>query len=328
MQVLITGGAGFIGSQLIELLLDQGNEVACVDNFDVFYDPAIKRSNIEKALKNDKYHLLEGDIRDKEFMLDCFNEYNFDTVVHLAARAGVRPSIEQPELYFDVNINGTLCLLEVMKEQKVSKLVFISSSSVYGNNPKVPFSEADNVDHPISPYAASKKSGELLCHTYHHLHDFDIFCLRLFTVYGPRQRPEMAIHYFANNILDEKEIKVFGNGSSKRDYTYIEDILAGISSAINKVKGFEVINLGESQTIELSKLITLLENNLGKSAIIDRQPLQPGDVDLTYADIEKAKQLLDYDPNFLIEKGIEKFVNWLKQDRLAREKVLDGSGAN
>ena len=310
MKFLITGGAGFIGSNLADDLLSKGHSVICIDNLDDFYNPEIKKSNISEALQSHQYSFYQGDIRDNEILEKIFSENNIEMVLHLAARAGVRPSIQNPELYFDVNVNGTLKLLEAMRKYSVYKMVFASSSSVYGNNKKIPFSEEDNVDFPISPYAASKKAGELLCHTYSHLYNFDIFCLRFFTVYGPRQRPEMAIHYFTRNIQQGKSIKLFGDGSSKRDYTYIADIIDGINGAIKNVEGFDIFNLGESKTIELIHLVRLLEKSIGKEAKIDFEPTQPGDVDITYADISKAKKYLDYHPTFPVEKGIDAFVKW------------------
>lgn len=310
-KVLVTGGAGFIGSNLIDRLLSEKHYVYCLDNFDTFYDPLIKRQNIEKSLGNDHYKLIEGDIRDRSLLNKIFAENEIELVIHLAARAGVRPSILEPELYYDVNVFGTLILLEAMRAANVRRLLFASSSSVYGNNKKVPFSENDNVDFPISPYAATKKAGELLCHTYHNLYGFDIFCLRFFSVYGPRQRPEMAIHNFAKKILDERPISVFGDGTSKRDYTFIEDIVDGTTSAIKKLKGYEVVNLGESKTYSLNTVVALLEKTLSKKAIINKLPDQPGDVHLTNADISKAKRLFGYEPKTNLEEGINKFVMWL-----------------
>lgn len=318
MKILITGGAGFIGSSVTDKLLEQNHSVICLDNFDTFYDPLIKRQNINNALSNKNYLLIESDIRDQKFLDAFFSDNKVDIVIHIAARAGVRPSIAKPDLYYDVNINGTLTLLEAMRKADIKKMIFASSSSVYGNNKKIPFSETDNVDYPISPYAATKKAGELLCHTYHHLYAFDIFCLRFFTAYGPRQRPEMAIHMFAKNILNQKPIKMFGDGSTKRDYTYIEDIVSGLIGAINNLKGYEVINLGESQTISLSALIVMLENKIGKKAIIKNCPEQPGDVMITSADISKAKKYLQYSPKTSIEEGINKFVDWLLKEHSVR----------
>lgn len=309
---LVTGGAGFIGSNLVDSLLSEGNNVITVDNFDEFYSKEVKLKNISSALTFDTFQLIEGDIRDKNLLDDLFSNNHIDLVVHLAAKAGVRPSIENTVEYYDVNINGTLNILETMKKFDVKNLIFASSSSVYGNNEKVPFTESDIVDYPISPYAATKKSGELLCHTYHHLYDFKINCLRFFTVYGPRQRPDLAIHKFSKMILSDETIPMFGDGTTKRDYTYIDDIIQGIKLAINNLNSFEVFNLGESRTIMLKDLISLIENEIGKKANIEKLPLQPGDVEQTYADVSKAKELLGYNPQYDIEEGIKNFIEWLK----------------
>jgi len=309
-MILITGGAGFIGSSLADKLLEQNNEVICYDNFDNFYPRSIKENNLRRALKNERFHLVEGDIRDKVKLEECFTKHDIDMVIHLAAKAGVRPSILNPEETYDVNISGTLNLLETMRKFKVHRLIFASSSSVYGNNKKVPFSETDNVDFPISPYAASKKACELLCHTYHHLYNFDIFCLRFFTVFGPRQRPDLAICNFTKKIVAGDAIPFFGEGNTKRDYTYIDDIVNGIQASIMKLKGFQIINLGGSRTISLSTMVSTLENYVGKKAVINKLPNQPGDVDNTYADIAKAKEILDYDPNISFDDGIRNFIHW------------------
>ena len=310
---LVTGGAGFIGSHLVDSLLSEGNNVITVDNFDEFYDKEVKLNNISSALTFDTFQLIEGDIRDKNLLDELFNNNHIDIVVHLAAKAGVRPSIENTVEYFDVNMNGTLNILEAMKKFDVKNMIFASSSSVYGNNKKVPFSESDIVDYPISPYAATKKSGELLCHTYHHLYDFKINCLRFFTVYGPRQRPDLAIHKFSKKILNDETIPMFGDGTTKRDYTYIDDIIQGIKLAIENLNGYEVFNLGESRTIMLKELIALNEKEIGKKANIEKLPLQPGDVEQTYADISKAKEMLGYNPQYDIEEGMKNFINWLKK---------------
>jgi UDP-glucuronate 4-epimerase len=310
---LVTGGAGFIGSHLVDSLLSEGNNVITVDNFDEFYDKEVKLNNISSALTFDTFQLIEGDIRDKNLLDELFNNNHIDIVVHLAAKAGVRPSIENTVEYFDVNMNGTLNILEAMKKFDVKNMIFASSSSVYGNNKKVPFSESDIVDYPISPYAATKKSGELLCHTYHHLYDFKINCLRFFTVYGPRQRPDLAIHKFSKKILNDETIPMFGDGTTKRDYTYIDDIIQGIKLAIENLNGYEVFNLGESRTIMLKELIALIEKEIGKKANIEKLPLQPGDVEQTYADISKAKEMLGYNPQYDIEEGMKNFINWLKK---------------
>ena len=315
MKILVTGAAGFIGSHLCERLLTDGAEVVGLDNFDEFYSPTIKRSNIAECLEHKSFSLIEGDIRDAECVAGVLSRNNINTIVHLAARAGVRPSIEQPLLYQDVNINGTMVLLEAAKEYGIRKFVFASSSSVYGNNKKVPFSETDNVDFPISPYAATKKAGELICHTYHHLYDMDIMCLRFFTVYGPRQRPDLAIHKFARLIEAKKPIPVFGDGSMRRDFTYIDDIIQGVMGAIEHCEGYEIYNLGESRPVRLDELIGEIEKALGKKAIINRQPVQPGDVVQTYADVAKAKAKLGYNPQTDIAEGLRIFVEWFRNGR-------------
>jgi UDP-glucuronate 4-epimerase len=307
---LVTGGAGFIGSHLVDRLLSEGNKIICIDNFDPFYDVEIKRRNIESARKNKNFTLIEGDIRNPKDLEKCFAGNRIDKVIHLAAKAGVRPSIDDPKGYFDVNVSGTLNLLEAMKTNGINKLIFASSSSVYGNNPKVPFSESDNVDNPISPYAASKKAGELLCHAYHHLFQFDIFCLRFFTVYGPRQRPDLAIHKFYNEIMSDKTILIYGDGGSSRDYTYINDIIDGIIKSIDFLKGYEIINLGESRRISLDTMVSTIEKVTGKTGIKKNIPDQPGDVKITYADISKAKELIGYSPATNFEEGIVEFVKW------------------
>jgi UDP-glucuronate 4-epimerase len=316
MKVLVTGGAGFIGSKVTDRLLERGDRVICIDSFDSFYDPDVKRNNIGGAQENPLFILAQGDIRDKRFLDDLARRHPFEAVVHSAARAGVRPSILNPGLYEDVNIKGTMNLLELARSVDTSNFVFLSSSSVYGVNEKVPFSETDPVDHPISPYAATKKACELICHTYHHLYGLNITCLRPFTVYGPRQRPEMAIHKFTRKIDAGKPIPMFGDGTSKRDYTYIDDLVDGIVRALDRPLGYEVINLGEQETISLKALIGLIEHNLGKAALIDRQPDQPGDVPITFADISKAKALLGYDPQVKIEEGVARFVHWYREKQV------------
>jgi UDP-glucuronate 4-epimerase len=257
---------------------------------------------------------VEGDIRDQNLLENIFNEHKPNIVIHLAARAGVRPSVLNPALYYDVNLTGTLSLLEVMRSHNVTKMIMASSSSVYGNNEKVPFSESDSVDNPISPYAASKKATELLCYTYSFLYGFDIFCMRLFTVYGPRQRPEMAIHQFVRKILNKETIQLYGDGSSQRDYTYVDDIIQGFLNAIDNLKGYEIINLGESQTIPLIALIKSIESLLDMNAIIEWKPKQAGDVDTTFADISKAKKILNYNPQFSMQEGLIRFIEWYKNN--------------
>lgn len=310
MIILVTGGAGFIGSHLVERLLAEGNRVIGLDNFDNFYDPALKRRNLTRALQNPKFRLVEGDLRDEGILEKVFCEEKIEIVAHLAARAGVRPSIQNPLLYADVNIRGTLNLLEACKKHGVRRLVFASSSSVYGNNPKIPFAEDDPVDNPISPYAATKKAGELICYTYHHLYGIDVACLRYFTVYGPRQRPEMAIHQFTRLIHQGKKVALFGDGSSRRDYTYIDDAIAGTMGALTKEPGYEIYNIGESQTISLSELIQAIEQRVGKRALVEYLPAQPGDVERTYADIRKASERLGYRPQTKIQEGLDRFVRW------------------
>jgi UDP-glucuronate 4-epimerase len=311
-KVLITGAAGFIGSHLCERLLDKGLNVVGIDNFDDFYDPQIKRNNISTCLKNKNFRLIEADIRDSAAMDKAIE--GIEIIVHLAARAGVRPSIAQPILYNDVNINGTMVLLEVANTHKIGKFVMASSSSVYGNNKKVPFSEEDNVDFPISPYAATKKACELICHTYHHLYGINITCLRFFTVYGPRQRPDLAIHKFSRLIEQNKPIPVYGDGSMMRDFTYIDDIIDGTIAAMNKCQGFNIYNLGESRPITVNDLISEIEKALDKQAIKEYLPLQPGDVNRTFADVTKAVKELGYNPSTHISDGLAKFATWLRQE--------------
>ncbi len=315
MKVLITGGAGFIGSTVIDRLLERGDGVICLDSFDDFYDPAIKRRNIETASMHPQFALFEGDIRDPAVMKKLMAGDPFDAIIHTAARAGVRPSIEQPQLYEDVNIKGTMNLLELARQVEPDNFVFLSSSSVYGVNKKVPFSETDSVDHPISPYAATKKACELICHTYHHLYGLNITCLRPFTVYGPRQRPEMAIHKFTRMIDRGETVPMFGDGSSRRDYTYIDDLVEGILQALDRPLKYDVINLGEHDTIALRDLIALIEKNLGKEAKIEKLPDQPGDVPVTYADISRARERLGYAPKVKVAEGVRRFVEWYRHQQ-------------
>lgn len=313
-NILITGGAGFIGSHLVDkLLAEEKWRVTVVDDFNDFYEPRIKRANVARHHEHSNYRLSEADIRQKAAMERVFEGADFDCIVHLAARAGVRPSLEQPLLYAETNIEGTLNLLELAKQNNIKQFVFGSSSSVYGINAKVPFSEDDPIRQPISPYAATKAAGELLCHTYAHLYGLRCICLRFFTVYGARQRPDLAIHKFARLISEGQPIPVFGDGTTRRDYTYVDDIIAGVRAAIDYDQSdYEVVNLGESRTVELRQLISLLEKELDLSAKIDRQPLQPGDVPQTFADITKARRLLGYDPQTQIESGIKRFVEWFR----------------
>jgi len=313
-NLLVTGGAGFIGSHLVDrLLATDVTRITVVDDFNDFYEPSIKRENISEHLKDPRYSIHEVDIRDRAALAPLFASTSFDCIVHLAARAGVRPSLSEPQLYTETNINGTLNLLELAHHHNVNQFVFGSSSSVYGINADVPFSEDDPIRQPISPYAATKAAGELLCHTYSHLYGLRCVCLRFFTVYGPRQRPDLAIHKFAKLITQRKPIPVFGDGTTRRDYTYIDDIIDGVMEAIHyNQNNYDIFNLGESRTVELNELISLLEKELDTNAIIDRQPPQPGDVPQTYADISKARARLNYNPKTQIEDGLRRFVEWFR----------------
>lgn len=318
MNILLTGAAGFIGSSLSDSLLKKGNiQIGGIDNFDEYYPKSIKLTNLESAMHNSNLTLYDIDIRDAKSLNKVFHDIKPDIVIHLAAKAGVRPSIQDPIGYYDVNVRGTLNVLEAMRISGTKKLIFASSSSVYGNGMVVPFSENLNVDNPISPYAASKKTGELLCHTYHHLYDMDIFCLRFFTVYGPRQRPDLAIRKFTKAIIEGAEIPFYGDGTTRRDYTHINDILHGLSNAIDRLKGYEVINLGESHTTSLEELVCILEDAIGKKANIKSLPMQDGDVFQTYADISKAKTILGYLPSTDFKDGIIDFVEWYKRSYCA-----------
>jgi len=315
MNILVTGGAGFIGSHLCERLIDLGSKVICIDNFDSFYDPLVKEDNISGIADSKYFKLYRSDITNLDQIEKIFSENRIDMVIHLAARAGVRPSIQSPLLYERVNILGTMNILECCKKYKIPKLIFASSSSVYGGNKKLPFSEEDNVDHPVSPYAATKKAGELICYTYYDLYKIAIYCFRFFTVYGPRQRPEMAIHKFTRLILSGKEIEIYGDGSSSRDYTYIDDVIYGIVNSLDRLKGFEVINLGNSKTVKLIDLVKMIEDLTEKKARLRFTESQPGDVFATYADIGKAEKMLKYLPETDIKEGLIKFVKWYKEKR-------------
>ena len=315
MNILVTGGAGFIGSHLCEKLINLGFKVICIDNFDDFYKPAIKENNISKIIKDNNFKIYRVDICNLEQIDEIFSKNNIELVIHLAAKAGVRPSIKDPLLYEKVNVTGTVNLLECCKNHNISKLIFASSSSVYGGNKKIPFSEDDNVDYPISPYAATKKAGELICHTYHSLYKISVFCFRFFTVYGPRQRPEMAIHKFTRQILNGERIEIYGNGSSSRDYTYIDDIISGVAGSLDKINGFEVINLGNSNSVKLISLVGLIEDITGSKAKLKFVESQPGDVFMTYADIGKAKKMLKYSPETNIKEGLIKFIEWYKEKK-------------
>jgi len=312
MRILLTGGAGFIGSHLADRLIGRGDEVVVFDDLNDYYDPAVKRANLAGLDGAAGFTFVEGDIREKNLLNDVFAARKFDVVVHLAARAGVRPSVQNPGLYEEVNCGGTLNLLNFSVRKNVARFVFASSSSVYGDSATPPFREDEKIDRPISPYGASKAAGELFCHACHHLHGLPVNVLRFFTAYGPRQRPDMAIHKFTRLIDEGRPIPFFGDGTSERDYTYCDDIIDGVLAAIDRALGFEIINLGESRTTSLAKLVSIIEEKLGKRAVLEKMPSQPGDVKRTYADITKARKLLDYNPSTTVETGIERFVEWFR----------------
>ena len=317
--ILITGAAGFVGSHLSQRLIERGENIVAIDNFNSYYKPELKRANI-KAINltaenySGSFELYEGDVRDKALNREVCEVNKVDAIIHLAQNAGVRPSSEEPEFYVDVNINGMMNILEVMRELDMHKLVFISSSSVYGNNKKVPFSELDAVDNPISPYAATKKSCELFCYTYHALFNIDVACLRYFTVFGPRQRPDLAINKFTRLMLDNQDIPMFGDGSTARDYTYVDDIVNGtilsLDYVMNNNSVYEIFNLGGSNPISLKEMINVIGNTLEITPRILELPMQPGDVDITYSDYSRAKKILNYEPQVKFEEGIKYFVEW------------------
>ena len=315
MRILLTGAAGFIGSHLTERLLEAGHEVLGLDNFNSFYDPAIKKANIAQSCQHDRFELVRGDICDAALLKDLFARFKPDRLVHLAAWAGVRPSIENPAIYQAVNLEGTVNLFERCRHDGVNDIVFASSSSVYGDREKVPFSEKDFVGQPISPYAATKRAGELLAYTWHHLFGLNIDCLRFFTVYGPRQRPEMAIAKFTKAIADGETVTLFGDGSSARDYTYIDDIIDGVMRSVEQVKGYRIFNLGNSTPTRLSHLVDLISSSVGREAIIDYLPNQPGDVSRTFADVSYAHEQLGYQPHVSIEEGVRRYVEWFRAQR-------------
>ena len=314
VNFLVTGGAGFIGSHVCERLLKQGHSVTAFDDLNTFYDPAFKERNLREL--NDvggSFRFVKGDLIDVDAVERTMQEGRFDQIIHLAARAGVRPSLEQPALYQRVNVEGTVHVLESARKHGVRKLIIASSSSVYGVNSKVPFSEKDPIFSAISPYAASKLACEALGHVYHHVYGLDVTMLRFFTVYGPRQRPDLAIFKFARLLTQGKPIPVFGDGSTARDYTYVSDIVDGIMACTQHSFGYEIFNLGESQTTQLHRLVELLEQALGVKAVVDRQPAQPGDVPITYADVSQAREKLGYNPRIKVEEGIPRFVEWFKR---------------
>ncbi len=313
--ILVTGGAGFIGSHLTERLLERGLSVVCLDDFNDYYDPAFKRANVAPFAANPHWPLVEGDIRDPDLVTEVYRLHGVSATVHLAARAGVRPSIRQPRLYEEVNGVGTLNLLEAAHRWGAYTFIFGSSSSVYGINSKVPFAEDDPITGPVSPYAATKRANELMCYTYHHLYGLKTTCLRFFTVYGPRQRPEMAIYGFTERLVRGEAVPRFGDGTTARDYTYIDDIVAGVLAALDADAEFEIVNLGGSRTTTLSRLIELIASELGVAPRIEELPLQPGDVPITYAEVAKAKRLWGWEPTVPIEEGIHRFVAWYRANR-------------
>lgn len=317
MKVLVTGGAGFIGSHVCDRLIQRGDDVVIVDSFDPFYDPAVKRRNIEAVMASGRAQLIEADITDEDRVEDALGADTIDAIIHLAARAGVRPSLERPLDYIRTNVEGTESLLEIARRRRIRPFVMGSSSSVYGDSTPVPFSEGEPAASPISPYAATKRAAELICYAHAHLYGLSIACLRLFTVYGPRQRPDLAIHKFARLMTEGAEIPVFGDGTTERDYTYIDDIVQGIEGALDwsiaaEPGAFEIINLGESQTTSLSRLIEMLAAELAITPMLKRLPDQPGDVQRTFADVAKARTILRYDPQTSMEEGIRRFVKWFR----------------
>ena len=323
--VLVTGGAGFIGSHVCEVLLKRGETVIALDNYNDFYDPEIKRRNMEAVrgtaeTSSGSLNVVEADIRDTVLLDALFAQLSIDAVVHLAAYAGVRPSIEDPRLYADVNVTGTVNILEAMRRHHVKRHVFASSSSVYGNNQKIPFSENDPVDRAISPYAATKKAGEVICYTYHHLYGINTACLRFFTVYGPRQRPDLAIHKFTRCIEEDREITLYGDGSTERDYTYIEDIVDGVLKALEWTSGrenrYDIFNLGNSSPVSLARLVSSIEETVGKRARIKRLPIPPGDVERTYADVSHSKTVLAYEPTTPLAQGLKAFYSWIRGEKV------------
>jgi UDP-glucuronate 4-epimerase len=310
--VLVTGAAGFIGSHLGERLVARGDRVVGLDDLNAFYDPAIKRRNVRGLLAGGGFELVEGDIRDADLVARLFREHRPDSVVHLAAMAGVRPSLRDPVLYHDVNCTGTAVMLQAARDAGVGRFVFGSSSSVYGGNEKVPFHEDDDVSGPVSPYAATKRANELTCWTFSHLYGMDIAALRFFTVYGPRQRPEMAIHKFVRMAAQGRPLPFYGDGRTERDYTYIDDIMDGVLKAHDRSRGFRIYNLGESRTVSLAELVEAVGRATGTTPVVDRQPLQPGDVPRTCADVSRARAELGYDPHVGLDEGLRRFVAWYR----------------
>lgn len=314
MKILLTGVAGFIGSHLGETLVEMKNEVIGIDNFDDYYEKEFKEKNLERLNSYNNFEFIELDLRDSMALKALLNE-GFDVVVHLAGRGGVRRSIAEPEKYFELNYLATLRLLEAMKDSNVKKIVFASTSSIYGNKSPIPFNEENRADWPISPYSATKKACETLLYTYHHIYGFDVYALRFFTVYGPRQRPDMAIYKLVKAVVNDEVFEKYGDGTTERDYTFIDDIVKGVVKAIERVKGYEIINIGGSRTCELNKLIALVESYLGKKAMIVEKPIPEGDVLRTYADVSKASKLIDFSPKVKIEDGLKIFIDWFLKER-------------
>ncbi len=313
MKILVTGGAGFIGSHLVKKLINQGDEIVIVDDLNDYYDPKLKKDRLEDIKKYGDFKFIEADICDLENMKDIFSDHKFEIVCHIAARAGVRSSLNEPLKYVNTNVNGTLNILECIREYPVRNFVFASSSSVYSGNKKVPFSEKDRVDNPLSPYAASKRAGELLISTYQKLYNIPTICLRFFTVYGPWGRPDMAYYDFSKKIIEGETINVYNHGKMRRDFTYIDEIIDGIIASIDKQFSFEIINLGHNSPVELKEFIAILEDLLGKKAKLNMKPMQPGEPLETYADITKAEKLLGFSTKTSIYQGLAKFVNWFKE---------------
>ena len=315
MKILVTGSAGFIGSHTCERLLKEGHSLVGLDNYDPYYPIEAKQRNTQVLIEHSNFTFVEGDIRDSELVYPLFEEHRFDTVIHLAAKAGVRPSLEDPVGYVDVNLMGTQNLLEASRKSEVKRFLFASSSSVYGNQEKTPFSETDDVGFPISPYAATKRSGELLCHTHHHLYGLEIACLRFFTVYGPRQRPDLAIHKFTNLALHNEDIPIYGDGKTRRDYTFIGDIVDGIE-ALTQIPelGYEIVNIGNGNPVHLLDMVAALEHALGRKLSLNFIDKQPGDVEQTHADVSKANSLFGYKPKVSLNDGVEQFVNWFRNN--------------
>ena len=317
-RVLVTGAAGFIGSHLVDRCLDAGVEVTGLDNFDPYYDPEQKRRNLAAAMARPGFRLVEADLRDRAALERLLEEQPFDVVVHLAARAGVRPSLQDPALYFEVNVQGTVHLLEALRRRPETRFVFASSSSVYGGLRRTPFREEDEASRPVSPYAASKKAGEALCYTWHHLYGIPVAALRFFTVYGPRQRPDMAIARFTRLLLEGRPVPVYGDGSSARDYTYVDDIVDGVWRAMERCQGYEIYNLGGSRTTRLARLLALLGEVLGVPPRLEHGPEQPGDVPITCAEVSKARRLLGYAPATPVEEGLRRYADWVRGREASR----------